>query len=204
MRPRDRERDDALRRVVARHARAMIAVARRYERDERDVDEIVADAITLAFHHGDLLAAGTEAQIRSWLLRTVRKLCANHVRREQTRRKAFDRLAAQPLPLVPSAEEQLIEFEMLQEEGAAAHALHTRVESALAGLPAEQRALLIENALGRRSVDIAKEAGVSDGSVRKRLFLARRAFLSAFYGVDVDSSSAEPASGTPRGGDASE
>jgi len=171
---------DVLRRIGKSTLRAMTNVACRYERDPRDVEEIVADALELAYRRRDQLSTANDMQVRSWLLRTVRYLAMNHVRRSMVRRRAFDRLAREPLDLVASPEDEYFAAEQVEEIAA----MSQRIAEALGGLDPRFRTVLVMSALGSSSTEIGEAIGASSGAARKVLQRARDA-LRAQWCDDV-------------------
>lgn len=171
----------------------MTNVACRYERDLRDVEEIIADALELAHRHRVQLSTANEMQVRSWLLRTVRYLALNHVRRSMARKRAFDRLAREPLDLIASPEDEFFAAELADEIAATSQ----RVSEALGDLDPRYRAVLVMSALGSSSTEIGEAINASPGATRKVLQRARDAFR-AQWSDDVGSS--EESSGSRRHG----
>lgn len=154
----------------------MVNVACRYERDARDVEEIVADAVELAHRHLAMLLDGTEAQVRSWLLRTVRLLAINHVRRSLARNRAFARLVREPLSLVPSAEDEF----MVLEEAEEAAVRSRQITEVLLTLDIGWRTALAMDADGSTGPEIGVALGTSAGGARKRLQRAREGFRASW------------------------
>lgn len=181
----DRDDTDVLRRICEPHMRAMTNVAARYERDTRDVEEIVADSLELAHRNRARLSTGTDAQVRSWLLRTVRYLSANHVRRAMARKRAFERLAREPLELVASPEDEYLAMEDAEDSAVAAQ----HVVEVLDGLDSRYRTVLVMSALGSSSAEIGEAIGASPGAARKVLQRARESFRSEWSNDESTSES---------------
>lgn len=165
--------------------RAMTNVAARYERDTRDVEEIVADSLELAHRNRARLSTGTDAQVRSWLLRTVRYLSANHVRRAMARKRSFERLAREPLELVASPEDEYLAMEDVEDSAVAAQ----HVAEVLDGLDVRYRTVLVMSALGSSSAEIGEAIGASSGAARKVLQRARESFRSEWSNDESTSES---------------
>lgn len=182
-----------LRRISKSTLRAMTHVAYRYERDPRDVEEIVADALELAHRNRARLSTANESQVHSWLLRTVRYLAMNHVRRSMARRRAFGRLAREPLDLVASPEDEYFAVEQAEETAATAQ----RVADALRGLDPRYRTVLVMSALGSSSAEIGEAINASSGAARKVLQRARDAFRAEW---PEDLSPPQESSGSQRNG----
>lgn len=169
---------DALHRISKSTLGAMTNVACRYERDPRDVEEIVADALELAHRYRDHLSTANELQVRSWLLRTVRYLAMNHVRRSMARKRAFERLAREPLDLIASPEDEFFSTEQADEIAATSQ----RVAETLSGLDPRYRTVLVMSALGSSSTEIGEAINASSGAARKVLQRARDAFRAEWSG----------------------
>lgn len=173
--------DEMVRRVLGRHLRAMIAVASVYEKNPCDVEELLADVLTLVHRHRDLLAEWPDDRLRAWVLNTTRNVCRNHVRRTMTRRRLSAKLSLERPVSVASPED-----EWLAAEQRAAENLDTeRMLNALADLSAHYREVLQLNALGESSAAIAAVFGLSPGGVRNRLFKARTALRDRYGQLGV-------------------
>jgi RNA polymerase sigma factor (sigma-70 family) len=177
-----REVEDAVRRISQLHGRAMVNVAARYERDSRDVEEIVSAALELAYRNWDALATATDENVRGWLLRTTDFLCRNHVRRAVTRRRVFERLTREPLHIAPSSAD---EFEAGADEPESDREAK-RVRETLLALRPDDRKVLVLAALGKTGAAIGEELGTSANAARLRLMRARQAFREAYEADDQD------------------
>lgn len=181
--------DDVLvRRVQGRYQRAIIAVASTYERNPRDVEELVADVLALVHTHRDRLAEWPDDRLRGWVLHTTRNVCRNHVRRTMTRRRLRARLDLEWPGLVPSPEEEWFAAEERRVEIVDAE----RMFNALVDLPLHYQEVLRLNALGESSAAIAAALGLSPGGVRNRLFNARHALRDRYHRSDATAAPAEP------------
>ncbi len=169
------EGERLLRSLIDAHGRTVRASVARYERDQRDADEIWADVFHLAYKRIDELAGLSTEQQRSWLVKAARFLAANTGRRAATRRRAFERLVREPLPLATSPEDALMATARRLEQQEESDAIRVT----LAGLSARDRQVLVLNALGHDGPSIAGHLGVSPGAARKRLMHARIAFRKA-------------------------
>jgi RNA polymerase sigma factor (sigma-70 family) len=166
------DREGLLRSLMDLHGGAVQVVVARFEHDRAEAEEVWSDVFELAYERLHEVADLTESQQRSWLLRTARFLLANRGRRNATRRRAFDRLRQEPLPMAPSAEEEFVSFVDGDEQQQASNV----VREALLGLRFEYRQVLILHALGNNGPSIARQLGISHDAVRKRLMLARAEF----------------------------
>lgn len=176
------EDERLLRSLIDAHGRTVRAAAARNEFDRRDVDEVWADVFQLAYKRVGQLAGLSEDQQRSWLVRTARYLAANRGRKVATRRRAFERLIREPLPWVPTPEDELIETTQRREQQEESDAIRVT----LAGLPTRDRQVLVLNALGHDGPSIADHLGISPGAARKRLMNARVAFRQAHPAASTD------------------
>ncbi len=176
----DRVEEDAFRALVRNYAWSVRSVIGRYEKDRMEVDEITADVFALAHDHLTDLAQASEGQVRSWLLRTARFLTSNEVRRAMSRRRLYERLRREPLPLATSPDDELAAVD----EEAAAGQESARVRWVLAGLRPDYRTALVMAAFGQHGVEIAAALGVSENAARKRLMRARAAFRESYEASD--------------------
>lgn len=116
-------------------------------------------------------AADTAAwrEPRAYLTTIARNLVADHWRRQELERAYLEALAAQPEPLVPSPEAQLLIVETL-----------LRIDACLAALPALTRRIFLSSQLdGLVYADIAEQMGVSLPTVKRHMSQAFLACLSA-------------------------
>jgi len=179
----DRVEEDAFRALVRTYARPVRSVIRRYEKNPMEIDEITADVFALAHDHWADLAQASEGQVRSWLLRTARFMTSNEVRRAMSRRRLYERLRREPLPVAATPDDELAAVDgeaAVREESA-------RVHTVLASLRPDYQTALVMAAFGQHGLEIAAALGISDNAARKRLMRARAAFREAYE------SSAEPA-----------
>lgn len=167
----DEQRDDCdgFRRFVGAHERMVRAALSRAEGNASDVEEMCADVFVLAYERFDELAGLDVVRQRVWLARTAGFLVANHGRRAATRRRTVDRLRALPVvDEVVSAEDVVVSH---GEEA---------VGKALSKLSAAQRQVLVLRALGHDGPSIGRLLGITAGAARKRLMVARAAFMAAY------------------------
>lgn len=166
------ESDSEFLRVMHTHYHVMQRVACRYEADRRDVEEILADAMELAYRHLETLSSANDVQARSWLVRTVRFLSINHIRKSMTRRRAVERFEREPLPIFASPEEEYLAFE----DDAVIESTRADVRRVLDELSVTYRTALAMSATGASGDVIGETLGVSAGAARKILQRARAAF----------------------------
>ncbi|MFZ1489027.1 MAG: sigma-70 family RNA polymerase sigma factor [Ilumatobacteraceae bacterium] len=183
----DRDDADLLRELGATYGRVVWSSVRRFERDPMEVEEIVADVFRLAYQHIDQLKVVSDSEARSWLLRTARFLTSNQTRRSMSRRRLYDRLAREPLPVAAAPDDELTAAENEEETTRQSE----RVCEVLSGLRSDYRQVLTMAALGEHGSAIGTALGVSANAARKRLMRARAAFREAYVaslGNDVSSS----------------
>jgi len=167
----DEQRDDrdGFRRFVGAHERMVRAALSRSEGNASDVEEMCADVFVLAYERFDELSGLDAVQQRVWLARTAGFLVANHGRRAATRRRTAKRLQALPvLNEVVSAEDVVV-----------SHG-EDAVGMVLSRLDAGQRQVLVLRALGHDGPSIGRLLGITAGTARKRLMVARAAFITAY------------------------
>ena len=148
---------------VAHHV-AVRAFARRLVGDDAAAEDIVHDTF-LALPRVVRKFRG-DGSLRSFLIGVAINHSRRHVRSATRRRAATDRLAAREAlrPDPPDATEQL-----------SARRLAERLWAALDALPIDQRVVFVLcEAEQRTSVEVAAIVGAPEGTVRTRLFHAKR------------------------------
>ncbi len=106
------------------------------------------------------------ARFQPWAYRVVTHKCADWTRRTARRRRLTEEVSHQPLE--PAAPAEAEEDEI------------ARLRRAIAGLPAERRALLTLHYLeGIGIAEIAVVLGIPQGTVKSRLFHARNALKTS-------------------------
>ena len=138
-----REDDDMLRELGATCGRVVRSSVRHFERDPTEVEEIVADVFRLAYQHIDQLKVASDGETRSWLLRTARFFTSNRSRRSMSRRRLYERLAREPLPLSAAPDDELAAAQNEKETARQSE----RVREVLSGLRNDYRQVLTMAAL---------------------------------------------------------
>jgi RNA polymerase sigma factor (sigma-70 family) len=156
----DDRTDDAFAELVRRHALPVRETCRRRLRDVAAAED-AAQAVFL------ILARKAPGIVRSrwwsrpvigdWLHRTAQHVCSNHDR-QRRRRERHEREAA--MTMAGASEPSTAELERIRE----------RVDAALAALPARYRQPVVLHYLeGRARDEVARELGLSDEALKKRL-----------------------------------
>jgi RNA polymerase sigma-70 factor (ECF subfamily) len=131
-----------------------------------DASDAVQEALTVALRYIDGFRG--DASLRSWMLRLVNSACTRQRRGRRNNpalHEAFEQVDGQELPSEqPAPEQQLLIEEKL-----------SRMASALASLPDEERNLLLQHeGEGARIVDLAERTGQTAAAVRTRIYRARQ------------------------------
>ena len=160
---RQRAEDDALAALVDQYAGALYRVAFSVLRNAADAEDAVQEAFLRVLRHRDTL--GEVRDHRVWLIRIVWNIVLDRKRRAKTRPETDDvDELARVLPSAGLSAEQL----------AAAAQHHAHVLACVDQLPAKEREVLMLSAFEElTSVEIASVLGITESSVRSRLFRAR-------------------------------
>ena len=180
------DREDRLRNLIRAHGRTVRACLARRERDPASVEDLWIDVFALASERLDELAPLPESTQRSWLMRTASNLTANHARKNTTRRTTLEMLRREPLPFVPSAEDDA----ELRAADAESDLRSNAIRAALQLLDPAERQVLVLHAIGYDGPRIASEMSISHAAARKRLMRARFAFRQAYIDPVVHESTA--------------
>lgn len=160
----------ALDRLARCHGERLLAVGRRYCRDEQDARDAVQDALVNATTH--LADFRGEGSAEGWVARMVARACS----RMRRGRRNDPALHVRDLDLRSMEEDP----ESLAGRARIVEALG----AVLLALPATDRAvLLLAEADGWTGPEIAAELGVSPNAVRTRLSRARRAVRERLDGL---------------------
>jgi RNA polymerase sigma-70 factor (ECF subfamily) len=158
-----RAEDDALAALVDQYAGALYRVAYSVLRNPSDAEDAVQEAFLRVLRHRHSL--GEVRDHRVWLIRIVWNIVLDRKRRAKTRPETDDvDELARVLPSTGLSAEQL----------AAAAQHHAHVLSCVDRLPTKERQVLVLSAFEElTSVEIATVLGITESSVRSRLFRAR-------------------------------
>lgn len=160
---RRRAEDDALGAMVDQYASSLYRVAYSVLRNQADAEDAVQEAFVRVLRHRDSL--GEVRDHRVWLIRIVWNIVLDRKRRAKTRPETDD--VSELARVLPSTG-------LSAEEIAAAAQHHAHVLGCVDRLPAKERQVLVLSAFEElNSVEIAGVLGITESSVRSRLFRAR-------------------------------
>jgi len=168
---REGDRDAVEAAYIAHHA-AIRAFARRLVGDDASAEDIVHETF-VALPRAIRRFRG-EGSLRAFLIGVAINHSRRHVRSAMRRRRATERLAERDelLPKTVDATEQLITKQMAG-----------KLWAALDDLPLDQRIVFVLcEAEQRTSVEVAAIVGAPEGTVRTRLFHAKRKLREALGG----------------------
>jgi RNA polymerase sigma-70 factor, ECF subfamily len=138
-------------------------VARGVLRNTADAEDVAQEALLRAYRRFDRLR--DRNRFRAWLVRIAFRLALDRLRSGK-RRELRDSLWSQPVRQPPAA---------TAEDIAASNELQGHLEKALAELPEKLRLVLLLAAMeGHTIEEIAALLGVPAGTVKSRIFLARK------------------------------
>src|SRR5256886_12607807 len=138
-------------------------VARGVLRNSADAEDVAQEALLRAYRRFDRLR--DRNRFRAWLVRIAFRLALDRLRSGK-RRELRDTLWSQPEQQLPTA---------TAEDLAASNEFQARLENALAELPEKLRLVLLLAAMeGHTIEEIAGMLGISTGTVKSRIFYARK------------------------------
>ena len=159
----ERADEQALAALVEQYAPTLYRVAYSVMRQAEDAEDAVQEAFLRVLKHRDTL--GEVRDHRVWLIRIVWNIVLDRKRRAKTRPETDD--VAELARVLPAEG-------LTSEERAAAAQHHARVLSMVEALPSKEREVLFLSAFEElSSVEIAHVLGITESSVRSRLFRAR-------------------------------
>jgi RNA polymerase sigma-70 factor (ECF subfamily) len=160
---RHRADDAALAALVSQYSATLYRVAYSVLRNSADAEDAVQEAFLRVLRHRDSLAELRDQRL--WLIRIVWNVVLDRKRRMKTRPETDD--VAELARVLPAAG-------LSAEQRAAAAQHHARVLACVERLPAKERQVLMLSAFEElNSVEIAALVGITESSVRSRLFRAR-------------------------------
>lgn len=155
--------EQALAALVDEYSTTLYRVAFSVLRNAADAEDAVQETFLRVLRHRDSLDEVRDHRV--WLIRIVWNIVLDRKRRAKTRPETDD--VAELTRVLPSTG-------LSAEERAAAAQHHTRVLELVDRLPSKEREVLVLSAFEElSSVEIASILGITESSVRSRLFRAR-------------------------------
>ena len=155
--------EEALAALVSQYAATLYRVAFSVLRNPSDAEDAVQEAFLRVLRHRDSLAEVRDQRV--WLIRIVWNIVLDRKRRAKTRPETDD--VADLARVLPSDG-------LSAEARAAAAQHHAHVLACVERLPAKEREVLMLSAFEELTgVEIATVLGITESSVRSRLFRAR-------------------------------
>jgi RNA polymerase sigma-70 factor (ECF subfamily) len=138
-------------------------VARGVLRNSADAEDVAQEALLRAYRQFERLR--DRNRFRAWLVRITFRLALDRLR-SRNRRELRDTLWSQPEHHPPAAN---------AEDAAASNEFQAHLDKALAELPEKLRLVLLLAAMEGHTIDeIASMLSISTGTVKSRIFYARR------------------------------
>ncbi|HWE85814.1 MAG TPA: RNA polymerase sigma factor [Terracidiphilus sp.] len=160
---RQHAKEEALAALVEQYASTLYRVAFSVMRNAADAEDAVQEAFLRVLRHRDTLQEVRDQRV--WLIRIVWNIVLDRKRRAKTRPETDD--VAELARVLPATG-------LSAEERAAAAQHHASVLALVDRLPAKEREVLMLSAFEElTSVEIAAVLGITESSVRSRLFRAR-------------------------------
>jgi RNA polymerase sigma-70 factor (ECF subfamily) len=155
--------EQALAALVSQYSGTLYRVAYSVLRNAADAEDAVQESFLRVLRHRDTL--GEVRDQRVWLIRIVWNIVLDRKRRAKTRPETDD--VAELARVLPAKG-------LSAEQHTAAAQHHARVLACVEQLPAKEQQVLILSAFEELSgVEIAAVLGITESSVRSRLFRAR-------------------------------
>jgi len=156
---------DAFEALVRRHTRVVYAHALRFFGDPSTAEDVVQEVFVKVYR--SLESFDERSRFSTWLYRVTRNTCLDEVRAGKRR----------PVPVDP------LDVHEAGGEFADGVALAATIELAMRALPPEDRdALSAVSVFGLSYAEASRTLGVPEGTVKSRVFRARRA-IAATLGV---------------------
>jgi len=158
-----RAEEETLAALVTEYAGTLYRVSFSVLRNAADAEDAVQEAFLRVLRHRDTLDEVRDR--RGWLIRIVWNIVLDRKRRAKTRPETDD--VAELARVLPAAG-------LSADDRAAAAQHHAQVLACVETLPAKEREVLMLSAFEElSSVEIAQVLGITESSVRSRLFRAR-------------------------------
>jgi RNA polymerase sigma-70 factor (ECF subfamily) len=172
-------------REVLPHLDVMYRVALRLTSNAASAEDLVQDTVLKAFRAWDRFRQGTNA--RGWLLTILRNTFINDYRRRRRAPVLVDIDVAEPHALVHEGSGSDPEGEFFHQ------LVDDRIVAAIDALPMEFREVVVlSDVEGLGYAQIAEMLGVPVGTVKSRLFRARRQLQSALREYAVEAGIVRP------------
>lgn len=156
----------AFRRLMERHAPAVVAMAHRVTGSAQDGDDVAQEAFLKVWVGASQWRIDGAAKFSSWLYRVVLNLCLDRLRRRR-----FSPLEDAGDPVDPSPDGA---------DAVSAHEMHAAIAGAMNDLPARQRdAVALYYFSEMNAQKVAEVLGLTLGAVESLLLRARRALKAA-------------------------
>lgn len=160
---RARAEEETLAALVSEYAGTLYRVSFSVLRNAADAEDAVQEAFLRVLRHRDTLDEVRDRRV--WLIRIVWNIVLDRKRRAKTRPETDD--VAELARVLPSGG-------LSAEDQAAAAQHHAQVLACVEQLPVKEREVLMLSAFEElNSVEIASVLGITESSVRSRLFRAR-------------------------------
>ncbi|MGA2651161.1 MAG: RNA polymerase sigma factor [Terracidiphilus sp.] len=158
-----RAEEETLAALVSEYAGTLYRVSFSVLRNAADAEDAVQEAFLRVLKHRDTLDEVRDRRV--WLIRIVWNIVLDRKRRAKTRPETDD--VAELARVLPAEG-------LSAEDRAAAAQHHAQVLACVETLPAKEREVLMLSAFEElSSVEIAQVLGITESSVRSRLFRAR-------------------------------
>lgn len=160
---RQHAKEAALAALVDQYATTLYRVAFSVLRNAADAEDAVQEAFLRVLRHRDTLDEVRDQRV--WLIRIVWNIVLDRKRRAKTRPETDD--ISELARVLPASG-------LSADERAAAAQHHAQILELVDRLPAKERQVLVLSAFEElNSVEIAEVLGITESSVRSRLFRAR-------------------------------
>lgn len=163
-------------RMLLNESRQLRMLALQLTRDSNDADDLVQDTMLKALKHQDKFSEGSN--LKAWLYTILRNTFINNYRRLSRRNTFIDSSDnTYFLDLPAHKTKNLGELTFIRKD----------LEEAIEGLPKEIRVTFLLNMEGFKYHEIAEELGIPIGTVKTRIFVARRLLRKKLYMYAADS-----------------
>jgi len=173
------DRKESFEREALVHLDALYRVALRLSGNAADADDLVQETMLKAYRAWDQYERGTNA--KGWLLTILRHTFINEYRRRTRHPETVDVDAIEPFAVFDDVQEQDPQGRFFDQ------IVDDEVLRAVDGLPEQFReALVLSDVEGMSYEEVARVLGVPLGTVKSRLFRARRLLQAKLYEYAVE------------------